>query len=145
MLAPPVIAGKASRVKVLSIDPYGSKDRARVVVTLSGATSYRAGDLAGPRLFLDLERTEPSSRREIAVAGLVERVRQAKRADAADEEITRIVLDLAAPRAPPHLLPARTVPRGHRLGDARSAARHHASRIAAAGGARCDRRRSRRV
>jgi N-acetylmuramoyl-L-alanine amidase len=98
VLAPPVVP-RASRVKVVSIDPYGSKDRARVVVTLSGPTSYRVGDLAGPRLFLDLERAEPSSRREIAVTGLVERVRQQKRADAAanEEDVTRIVLDLAAP------------------------------------------------
>ena len=96
VLAPPAVS-EASRVKILSIDPYGSKDRARVVVTLSGATSYRVGDLAGPRLFLDLERAEPSSRREIAVTGLVERVRQQKRSEAANEDVTRIVLDLAAP------------------------------------------------
>jgi N-acetylmuramoyl-L-alanine amidase len=54
------------------------------------------GDLAGPRLFLDLERTEPSSRREIAVSGLVEKVRQGKRPGRA-EDTTRIVLDLALP------------------------------------------------
>jgi len=96
VLAPPPVVGAAPRVKVLSIDPYGSKDRARVVVTLSGATSYRVGDLAGPRLFLDLERTEPSSRREIAVSGLVEKVRQGKR-PGRGEDVTRIVLDLALP------------------------------------------------
>jgi N-acetylmuramoyl-L-alanine amidase len=96
VLAPPPIAGAASPVKVLSIDPYGSKDRARVVVTLSGPTSFRAGDLAGPRLFLDLERTEPSLRREVAVSGLVERLRLVKRRGAGKkEDTTRILLDLA--------------------------------------------------
>jgi hypothetical protein len=48
----------------------------RVVVTLSGPTSYRSESPV--RAFLDLERTEPSSRREIAVGGLVEKVRQSK-------------------------------------------------------------------
>jgi N-acetylmuramoyl-L-alanine amidase len=96
VLAPPRTAGAASPVKVLSIDPYGSKDRARVVVTLSGPTSFRAGDLAGPRLFLDLERTEPSSRSEVAVSGLVGRLRQLRRPGVGKkEDTTRILLDLA--------------------------------------------------
>jgi N-acetylmuramoyl-L-alanine amidase len=94
VLAPPA-PSRGARVKVLAIDPYGGKDRARVVVTLSGPTSYRVGHLPGPRLFLDLERTEPSSRREVAVGGLVERVRQARRPDGAGaDEVTRISLDL---------------------------------------------------
>ena len=94
VLAPPPVPGGAPRVKVLAIDPYGSKDRARIVVTLSGPTSYRVGELAGPRLFLDLERTEPSPRREIALSGLVEKVRQANRPE---PDTTRILLDLALP------------------------------------------------
>jgi len=97
VLAPPPVVGKGSPVKVLAVDAYGSKDRARVVVTLSGPTSYRVGDLAGPRLFLDLDRTEPSSRREIAVTGLVEKVRQAKRTESVAEDGTRILLDLSLP------------------------------------------------
>jgi N-acetylmuramoyl-L-alanine amidase len=97
VLAPPPVSGAAPRVKVLAIDPYGSKDRARVVVTLSGPTSYRVGDLAGPRLFLDLEHTEPSSRREITMSGLVEKVRQAKRPEPGAESTTRVMLDLALP------------------------------------------------
>jgi N-acetylmuramoyl-L-alanine amidase len=109
-LAPPVVStddggvvlaphlpGKSSGVKILSIDPYGSKDRARVVVTLSGPTSYRVGHQTGPRLFVDLEHTEPSSRREIPMSGLVQRVRQMTRPDASDEKVTRIVLDLTTP------------------------------------------------
>jgi N-acetylmuramoyl-L-alanine amidase len=95
VLAPPT-ASRGARVKVLAVDPYGSKDRARVVVTLSGPTTYRVGNLPGPRLFLDLERTEPSSRREIAVGGLVEKVRQSKLPSArAADDVTRLTFDLA--------------------------------------------------
>ncbi|HEX9297418.1 MAG TPA: N-acetylmuramoyl-L-alanine amidase, partial [Polyangiaceae bacterium] len=89
VLAPMLAPGAA--VKVLALEPYGSKDRARIVVTLSGATSYRVGELAGPRLFLDLEQTEASHQREIAVGGLVDKVRQAPHGRGG----TRIVLDLA--------------------------------------------------
>jgi N-acetylmuramoyl-L-alanine amidase len=96
VLAPTLAAG-APAVKVVAIEPYGSKDRARVVVTLSGPTSYRVGELAGPRLFLDLERTDPSRQRDIVVGGLVERVRQAGRRESARSDgVTRIVLDLAS-------------------------------------------------
>ena len=95
VLTPPE-AAVGPAVKVVAIQPYGSKDRARVVVTLSGPTSYRVGELAGPRLFVDLERTEPSRHREIAVGGLVETVRQAARKEAArGDAATRIVLDLS--------------------------------------------------
>ena len=93
VLAPNAAAG--ARVKVAAIEPYGSKDRARVVITTSGPTSYRVGELAGPRLFVDLEHTEPSRRGEIAVGGLVERIRQSGRGDEG-ERSTRIVLDLAS-------------------------------------------------
>jgi N-acetylmuramoyl-L-alanine amidase len=96
VLAPPKTALQGARVKVLSIDPYGSKDRARVVIALSGPASYRAGELPGPKLFLDLDRTDPSARREIAVNGLVDKVRQEKRGGRAIEEGTRIVLDLTS-------------------------------------------------
>jgi N-acetylmuramoyl-L-alanine amidase len=97
----PSVAGGAGPVKVVAIEPYGSRDRARVVVTLSGPTNYRVGELSGPRLFVDLERTEPSSRREVDVGGLVERVRQSRPGDVAasagrpNEPVTRIVLDLS--------------------------------------------------
>ena len=98
VVAPPPTSGPPARVKVVSIDPYGSKDRARVVITLSGPTTYRAGELPGRRLLLDLDHTEPSARREIGVIGLVEKVRQIQRPSAsADAGGTRIVLDLGAP------------------------------------------------
>jgi N-acetylmuramoyl-L-alanine amidase len=96
VLAPAAAVGTG--VKVVAIQPYGSKDRARVVITLSGPTNYHVGELAGPRLFVDLERTEPSRHREIPVGGIVERVRQAARKEGAKSDAaTRIVLDLATP------------------------------------------------
>jgi N-acetylmuramoyl-L-alanine amidase len=92
----PASAAHGPAVKVVAIQPYGSKDRARVVVTLSGPTSYRVGELAGPRLFVDLDRTEPSRVHEIAVGGLVETIRQARRNEGPkDDGATRIVLDLS--------------------------------------------------
>src|SRR5262249_6404875 len=51
----------------------------------------------GPRLFLDLDGTEPSPRREIALSGLVEKVRQTKRVPPSGSAATRITLDLTAP------------------------------------------------
>jgi N-acetylmuramoyl-L-alanine amidase len=97
VVAPSLAAGRGP-VKVVAIEPYGSKDRARIVVTLSGATSYRVGELAGPRLFIDLERAEPSPQRDIVVGGLVEKVRQGAHGPPAPagEGGARIVLDLSS-------------------------------------------------
>ena len=95
VLAPSETASGAM-VKVVAIQPYGSKDRARVVITLSGPTSYRVGQLSGSRLFVDFERTEPSRQREIPVGGLVEKVRQAGHKETAESgAATRVVLDLS--------------------------------------------------
>lgn len=96
VLAPSESASGAT-VKVVGIQPYGSKDRARIVITLSGPTSYRVGELAGSRLFVDFERTEPSRQRDIPVGGLVHKVRQDGRREATHvEAATRIVLDLSS-------------------------------------------------
>jgi N-acetylmuramoyl-L-alanine amidase len=94
----PNVASGAGPVKVVAIEPYGSRDRARVVVTLSGPANYHVGELSGPRLFVDLEHTEPSPRHEVEVGGLVERVRQSRAGDPAvrgNDPMTRIVLDLS--------------------------------------------------
>jgi N-acetylmuramoyl-L-alanine amidase len=85
------------RSKVVSIAPYSSTDRARIVITLNAPAQFNVGALAagagaGPRLFVDLDRTNPPSRPEIAASGLVERIRIARRGDG-----TRIALDLAEP------------------------------------------------
>jgi N-acetylmuramoyl-L-alanine amidase len=98
VVTPKVTSGAA--VRVVAIEPYGSRDRARVVVTLSGPATYRVGELTGPRLFVDLEHTEPSPRHEVQVGGLVERVRQSRAGDVVaaargNEPVTRIVLDLS--------------------------------------------------
>jgi N-acetylmuramoyl-L-alanine amidase len=90
--------GSGGNVKVVAIQPYGSKDRARIVITLSGPTTFRVGELAGPRLFVDLEKAVPSHARDIPVGGLVERIRQAARGDTKrGDASTRIVLDLSSP------------------------------------------------
>jgi N-acetylmuramoyl-L-alanine amidase len=104
VVAPPLQPHEREPVKVLSIQPYGGPDRARVVVTLSGPTTFEvgqalsesqssSGDVSrrgkGPRLFVDLAHSRPSRRTEIPVGGLVERVREGTHGDA-----VRIVLDL---------------------------------------------------
>ena len=106
VIAPPREPQEREPVKVVSIEPYGGLDRARVVVTLSGSTSFEVGQVAadpqrsagegshagkGPRLFVDLARARPSPRTDIAVGGLVERVREGVHGDG-----VRVVLDLAA-------------------------------------------------
>ncbi len=92
----PSAAARGQRIKVVAIQPYGSRDRARVVITLSGAASYRVGELTGPRLFVDLEKTDPSRARDIPVGGLVQRIRQAPhREGSGGDPSTRIVLDLS--------------------------------------------------
>jgi len=75
-------------MKVVAIEPYGSKDRARIVVTLSGPATYRVGEICRPSpVRPNLERTEPSPHHEVVVGGLVERVRQSARSG----DATRIV------------------------------------------------------
>jgi N-acetylmuramoyl-L-alanine amidase len=105
VIAPPIQPSGQQPVKVLTIQPYGGPDRARVVVTLSGPTTFEVGQATsepqqqstemsrrgkGLRLFVDLAHARPSRRKEIPVGGLVERVREGTHADG-----VRIVLDLA--------------------------------------------------
>jgi N-acetylmuramoyl-L-alanine amidase len=93
----PTIGGAAGRAKILSIAPYTSTDRARIVITLNAPAKFdvgalAAGPTAGPRLFIDLDHATPPPRPEIAASGLVERIRIARRRDGA-----RIAIDLAEP------------------------------------------------
>lgn len=85
----------ASSVQVLRIDPYGSRDRARIVVTLSAPAKFDSGSLieepnAKPRIELDIEGAEASSR-AIEVGGIVERVRKAP-----NGENARLTIELSA-------------------------------------------------
>jgi N-acetylmuramoyl-L-alanine amidase len=103
VIAPPLSPRLREPVKVLSIQPYGGVDRARVVVTLSGPTTFEVGQASnpsatgpavpgkGPRLFVDVAHARPSRHNEIAVGGLVERVREGVHGDA-----VRVVLDLSS-------------------------------------------------
>jgi N-acetylmuramoyl-L-alanine amidase len=95
VISPALRDTERAAVKVVGLDPYGAADRARVVITLSGATTFEVGELpssAGqPRLFIDLARAKPPLRREWAVGGLVEKVRIGDQQSA-----TRVVLDLAS-------------------------------------------------
>lgn len=83
-------SGDAAPRSLVSIDPYGSKDRARVVVTLSGPTDYEQGKLPSG-VFVDLANLE-ATHREIEVGGIVERVRLVPSGTKA-----RLAIDLASP------------------------------------------------
>jgi N-acetylmuramoyl-L-alanine amidase len=95
VISPALGKGEQRAVKVVSVEPYGSSDRARVVITLSGPTTFEVGELPPgtekARLFVDIARAKPPPQREWAVGGIVERVRAG-----AQENATRIVLDLSA-------------------------------------------------
>src|SRR5580704_3088774 len=84
-------------VKVVSLEPFGGEDAARVVVHLTGAATFAVGTLAGdegkgPRVFVDIARASSHGiTHEKEVGGLVRRVRVGAHAGG-----TRVVLDLAA-------------------------------------------------
>lgn len=100
----PELEGASRPTKVVALEPYGSPDRARVVVTMSGATRFDVGELPavergsidggatrrGPRLFVDLHGARVAHARDVVVGGLVERVRLGARGDD-----VRLVLDLS--------------------------------------------------
>jgi N-acetylmuramoyl-L-alanine amidase len=84
-------------VVIRSIETFGERESARIVVHLTGSTSFKIGvapPLAagrGPRLFVDLVKSRMGKhKREIAVGGLVERVRVGPHPGGA-----RVVLDLS--------------------------------------------------
>jgi N-acetylmuramoyl-L-alanine amidase len=84
-------------VKVVSFEPFGGEDAARVVVRLSAPATFAVGTLAGdegkgPRLFVDIARASSHGvAHEKEVGGLVRRVRLGAHTGG-----TRVVLDLAA-------------------------------------------------
>ncbi len=99
----PDASAATSAVRVVGIEPYGSADRARIVVTLSGATTFEVGReganpldakgraAKGARLIVTLDRTSLAQARVLPVGGLVERVRAEARGRS-----TRIVIELAS-------------------------------------------------
>jgi N-acetylmuramoyl-L-alanine amidase len=85
-------------VKITSIEPFGTEDGARVVINLSGVTTFQVGTLPADdkgkdaRIYLDLSRaTAKGVKHEINVGGALRRVRVGAQKDG-----TRVVLDLAA-------------------------------------------------
>ncbi|MFO0617779.1 MAG: N-acetylmuramoyl-L-alanine amidase [Polyangiaceae bacterium] len=84
-------------VKITSVEHFTESGGGRVVVNLSGVTSFHVGALAAengkdPRIFVDIDRA--SSRgiaRDTTVGGAIHRVRTAPHDDG-----TRVVLDLAS-------------------------------------------------
>jgi N-acetylmuramoyl-L-alanine amidase len=92
----PVLTKEASKepVRITSIERYGAKDAARVVVFLTRPTLFEVGILGGEdgrgsRLFVDIERASYRGARTFGVGGIVQKVRVGTQ-----HEKTRVVLDL---------------------------------------------------
>ncbi|WP_232379594.1 N-acetylmuramoyl-L-alanine amidase [Polyangium fumosum] len=87
-------------VKIVSLEPFGSEKGGRVVIHLSGPTTFQVGTLGADaaagkdaRVFVDIARASAKGvRRETEVGGVVRRVRLG----AQEGGGTRVVLDLAA-------------------------------------------------
>ncbi|HEY5960232.1 MAG TPA: hypothetical protein VIV60_26950, partial [Polyangiaceae bacterium] len=96
-LVVPSLSGSVQGIgpRVSSVQRYGSKDAARIVVGLTQPATFRAGilhsDDAGTaaRLYVDIDRASLDKPESYEVGGLVKRVRLARRAEG-----TRLVLDL---------------------------------------------------
>ncbi|XXX82118.1 N-acetylmuramoyl-L-alanine amidase [Sorangium sp. So ce134] len=99
VVAPPASAAPTGPVKVTGIERHGSEKGARVVIELSGPTTFNVGTLpadetAGKdaRIFVDIAgATSRGIAREIEVGGALRRVRVG-----VQPKGTRVVLDLAA-------------------------------------------------
>lgn len=95
--SPEPLAPSSVPVTLQAIEPYSDKESARVVVRLSGSTSFKVGVAppnarrAGPRVYIDIARSKAGKvKREMSVGGLVERVRVGPHEGGA-----RVVLDLS--------------------------------------------------
>jgi N-acetylmuramoyl-L-alanine amidase len=99
VVSPGEAAASKGPVKLLSIDPYGGEQGARVVLHMSAPTTFQVGTLAADdtagkdaRIFLDIARARAKGvPRETTVGGVVRRVRVGDNGGS-----TRVVLDLAA-------------------------------------------------
>ena len=98
VVSPMSVPESTEPVKVTKIDTYPAEGGGRVVVHLTGPTTFTAGSLdkddatsKDPRIYVDLARAKVKGvKREIEVGGAIKRVRVAPREDGA-----RIVLDLS--------------------------------------------------
>jgi N-acetylmuramoyl-L-alanine amidase len=99
IVSPGESAASKGPVKLVSIEPYGGEQGARVVIHLSAPTTFQVGTLAADdatgkdaRIFLDIARARAKGiPREKVVGGVVRRVRVGDNGGS-----TRVVLDLAA-------------------------------------------------
>jgi N-acetylmuramoyl-L-alanine amidase len=99
VISPQEEAAAKGLVKLVSVEPYGGAEGARVVLNLSAPTTFQVGTLAADdaagkdaRIFLDVARARSKGvPREIVVGGVVHRVRVGDSGGG-----TRVVLDLAA-------------------------------------------------
>ncbi len=97
VVSPSAVKPSSEPVKVTKIDTYPAENGGRVVLHLSGPTSFSAGALdkdatasKDPRIYVDLDRARVKGvKREIEVGGAIRRVRVAPRGEGA-----RVVLDL---------------------------------------------------
>lgn len=91
----PTISGQnQGPARITSIERYGSKDQARIVVLVTRPTLFDVGfipaeDRKNPRLYVDIDGASYKGPLDYTVGGLVERVRLGKRGKS-----TRVVLDL---------------------------------------------------
>jgi N-acetylmuramoyl-L-alanine amidase len=95
VVAPSVTGTPSGPVKITSVERYGAKDAARVVVHVTHPSRFQVGELpaadgAPPRLIVDLENVAYAGARTLPMEGLVERVRLG-----AQKNGTRVVLDLS--------------------------------------------------
>jgi N-acetylmuramoyl-L-alanine amidase len=96
LVVPKLIGAPGEKPRVTNIERYGAKDAARVVVFVTHPTTFRAEEIpasagAPARLVVDLDRATYRGKRELAVGGLVERVRIGDQPQG-----TRVVLDLTS-------------------------------------------------
>lgn len=94
VVMPSVTSVPTGPVKITSVERYGAKDAARVVVHVTHPSRFEVGELpasasAPPRLIVDLANVSYTGARTLPMDGLVERVRLG-----AQKTGTRVVLDL---------------------------------------------------
>ncbi len=98
VVAPSALVPSKQPVKVSKIDKYSAEGGGRVVVHVSGPTSFQVGSLAAeagkdPRIYVDIDRASVKGvAREIEVGGGIKKIRTAPRGDGG----ARIVLDLGS-------------------------------------------------
>jgi N-acetylmuramoyl-L-alanine amidase len=95
VVVPSVTSAPSGPVRITSVERYGAKDAARVVVHVTHPSRFQVGELpatasAPPRLIVDLENVTYAGARTLPMEGLVERVRVG-----AQQAGTRVVLDLS--------------------------------------------------